>query len=968
MSSAPPTCELRLFRHADTAWTQVVRPWLAAAPGRLMRRYVVVPTRGQSHALKQRCLAEGVALLGVEFLSPGLARQKWLALARPAQPALGRELLLLGLRAILSRRLARLANVTPPPPELGLLKSLQSDAGRALDHFDELLQAGFNHEHFGLPLLRDLFGELSAWVRETGYDFAQLQSERGALTPVPPEAPRAGDALLIYGLSAEAWGEFFNVAALARRCGDLTAVLPEPALRGRGLDEQWVQLWEDFLGVEAVSLAEEEAAPSCEPVGQALTGEAPPSSPLPCEMLVGRTHADEMALVAGRIGSLLAAGAGNIAVIFPGPEMGHRRLAALLAARGQAFADLLETPGTPPIEVRVQRSLLRFYERGGRLEEFLELWTLLRTLDWVKAPPGAARAVCEQLFDECQSHLLAACANRLADGEHPDWRAVHKLAERLLPAWPAELTLTDALARFDRVCAGFLLPRPVGWDALVAFAERETRLLPLPLVTGTLAAFLPETSPAMVAGKGAFARVTFTTRRRATGVAWSHVIFTGANAGVWPVRHESGPWLTDEHRLVLNEVSRFSLGLFTGDDLAQLERDAYAAITRDTREGVVFSAALFDEEEPELKLIPNVWVERMLFWQKGADPGWSLERAWEASAASAPRAAASATAAPEELEQWQAIWVARRDPVRPFDEYFYCADLAERPANVAAGLIERGLRDPAELWYGAVLGVHAIDWRPFARATRKALGLFAHRLLAGALRGEAEEGDFHRVPPPTECRARLDAALAAWRRGRPGDRYWDSFHAELTHVTRALLEKVLTLKGGRFAVVEWTLPRRLTLPAGNGRVGVHGRMDVALADQPRWQGSTVNIVDFKTGAIRPLSPGRMAEQGEGLQLGVYLAAARELGAVDGRVWMLKPEAGGESFLAMADLNPALARLARLGEHLATGKYGQLTVDRTDYTHGFESPLACAPIRHAVLAGKYAATFGPPPETEEVEHE
>ena len=526
----------------------MVRPWLAAAPGRLTRRYVVVPTRGQSHALKQRCLAEGVALLGVEFLSPGLARQKWLALARPAQPALGRELLLLGLRAILARRLARLADVTPPPPEPGLLKSLQSDAERALDHFDELLQAGFTHEHFGLPLLRDLFGELSAWVRETGYDLAQLQSERGALTPVPPEAPRAGDALLIYGLSAEAWGEFFNVAALARRCGDLTVVLPEPALRGRGLDEQWVQLWEDFLGVEAVSLAEEEAAPSCDPVGQALTGEAPPSAPLPCEMLVGRTHADEMALVAGRIGSLLAAGAGNIAVIFPGPETGHRRLAALLAARGLAFADLLETPGTPPIEVRVQRALLRFYERGGRLEEFLELWTLLRTLDWVKAPPGAARAVCEQLFDECQSHLLAACANRLAAGEHPDWRAVHKLAERLLPAWPAELTLADALARFDRVCAGFLLPRPVGWDALAAFAERETRLLPLPLVTGTLAAFLPETSPAMAAGKGAFARVTFTTRRRATGVAWSHVIFTGANAGVWPVRRESGPWLPDEHR------------------------------------------------------------------------------------------------------------------------------------------------------------------------------------------------------------------------------------------------------------------------------------------------------------------------------------------------------------------------------------------------------------------------------------
>jgi hypothetical protein len=451
-------------------------------------------------------------------------------------------------------------------------------------------------------------------------------------------------------------------------------------------------------------------------------------------------------------------------------------------------------------------------------------------------------------------------------------------------------------------------------------------------------------------------------------VAWSHVIFTGANAGVWPVRRESGPWLPDEQRTALNEVSRFSLGLFTSDDLAELERDACAAITRDTREGVIFSAALFDEEEPELKLAPNPWVERLLFWQNGTNPDWSLERAWEALSTSAPPASTCAAVGPEELERWRGVWAARRDPGRPFDEYFYCADPALRPARVAAGLLERGLRDPVELWYGAVLGMRAVDWRPFVRASRKVLGLFAHRLLAGALRGDVEEGDFHRLPSAGECRERLDAALAAWRRSRPNDRYWDSFHAELTHVSRILLDKVLSLDGGRFAVVEWTLPRGVTLPAGSGRVGVRGRMDLAVADHPRWEGSAVNIVDFKTGAVRPLSASRMAVHGEGLQLGVYLAAARELGAANGRVWMLEPAAGGESFLAMEELATALALLSRLGEHLATGKYGQLTVDRTDYTHGFEPPLACTPVRHAVLAGKYAATFGTPPEAEEVADE
>ena len=946
----------------------MLRPWLTAVPGRLARRYVVVPTRGQAHALKQRCLTEGVPLFGVEFLSPGLARQKWLALVRPAMPDLRRELLLLGARIILARRLAAQRDAAPPPPEFGFLKSLQSDAGRALDHFEDLLQAGFNHEHFGEPLLRDLFGELTGWVRATGYELAQIQDQRAALTPVPPEAPRAGDALLIYGLSAETWGEFFQVAALARRCGDLTVVLPEPALRGRGLDEHWVKLWEDFLGVESTLLDEEDAAPSCAPVGQALTGEAPPSSPLPCEFLVGRTPADEMTLVADRIQALLAAGAANIAVVFPGPEADHRRLAALLGARGVAFADLLETPGTPPLEVRVQQALLRFHERGGRLEEFLELWTLLRALGWVQAPLGAARAVCAHLFEDCQSHLLADGAAALAACRQAHAGAVRRLAELLLPAWPPELTVGDALAEFARVCADFRLARPAGWDALVAFADAEKRLLPRTLVTGALAAFLPAASPAAAAGRGGFARVTFTTRRRATGVAWSHVVFTGANAGVWPVRRETGPWLPDERRLVLNEASRFSLGLLTSEDRAQLERDAYAAITRDTHEGVVFSAALFDEEEPELKRMPNIWLERMLFWQQhGTQPGWSVERTWESLAAGAAPDSAPAAVA-EELQRWRSVWVARRDPAQPFDEYFYCADPALRPAALAAKLIERGLLDPVEFWYDAVLGVKAVDWQPFARAARKDLGLSAHQLLAEALRGEVEAGDFRRLPPPEECRARLEAALAAWRRRRPSDRYWDSFQAELAHVTRVLLDKVLALAGGRFSVVEWRLPRGTTLRAGSCRVGVHGRMDVALTDRPGWEGSVVNIVDFKTGEVRPLSPERMARRGEGLQLGVYLAAARELGAAEGRVWMLKPEPGGESFLTMADLTPALTLLDRLGTHLATGKYGQLTADRTDYTHGFDAPLACAPIKQAVLAEKYAATFGPPPAPGEGEHE
>jgi hypothetical protein len=279
-----------------------------------------------------------------------------------------------------------------------------------------------------------------------------------------------------------------------------------------------------------------------------------------------------------------------------------------------------------------------------------------------------------------------------------------------------------------------------------------------------------------------------------------------------------------------------------------------------------------------------------------------------------------------------------------------------RPARLAARLIERGARDPAELWIEAVLGAKRTGWQPLARARRKSLGQHVHRLLAKVLCGAPAGGGFFTRPTLEESHARLAAALGDLRASWPRDRYWDSFHAELGELAAVLLAQVGTLAAGKFAAVELPLPAGAFVPLGpNDRVAVHGRMDLVLLDRPEWRGAQVDIVDFKTGADAKLSAAAMA-RGAALQLGVYLAAAESLGAAGGRVWMLKPGAPAAA-VRMDELPAALTPLAQLGRHLATGRYGALTPDRTDYSHGFEWPLACAPVRHAVLEKKFAATFG-----------
>jgi hypothetical protein len=932
----------------------VVRPWLAAAPGRLSRRYVVVPTRGQSHALKQRCMMEGVPLMGVEFLTPGLARQKWLALAGASRPAMRDELLVFGLRILIESRLAGLG---PEDAAGGFWKSLLSDVERALREFEALLNAGFGAEHFSVPQLREVFGALTAWVESLGYTLAPRQSVAAALTPVAPEAARPGEATLIYGFSGESWVDFFDLAAFARRGGDLTVVLPEPELRGaRALDESWIEMWEALLGVEAATLDALEPA-SCAEVAALWMGEGGAAGR--ARVLVGHTRTDEMALLAGALADLLASGADNVAVIFPRAGAAHLRLARLLTVRGLPFADLLTTVGPPTVDEQLQRALLAFYSRGARLEELLGLWPLLRALNFVRHPLGAVRMVCERVFDELQTHTLAACRPRLAAGEDQARRELVRVTDLLLPAWPEELTLADAAQRFEAICGRFNLAPPSGWSALTALAERETCPRPTRVVLAAFESLLPATSPVLDApGRGVFAPITLTTRRRAAGLAWSHVVLAESNAGSWPERVESSCWLPDDQRRALDATKRFSLGLFTGDDRRLLARQAYAAIAGDAREQVIFTAALFEEEEPELRLAPNAWLERVLLAQGPPENRLGdLERVFSSLARVGPREPAGETDAA--TGDWAAVWQRRRDPAVPFDDHFLAGPPAiTRPTQLAARLIERGVEDPAVLWFEAVLGVRQVGWRPLVRARKKSLGQMAHRLLAQALSGPPAEAGFRRKPGLAEARVKLTEMLAALRTQWPGDRYWDSFYAELAETAGRLLEKVYALETGSFVVVEAALPPGASIPLEGGeRLAVRGRMDLAFLDRPEWSGAQVDIVDFKTGAEGAMSAARMA-RGESLQLGIYLAAAESLGAAGGRVWMLKPDAAVGAALELSELPVALTALRQIGRHLTTGCYGALTPDRTEFTRGFEWPLACTPVRHAVLAQKFALTFGP----------
>ena len=942
-----PGAELFLSRFADSDWRGIIRPWLESGRGRLERSIVVAPTRGQTQALKQRCVDEGVSLLGVEFLTPGLARRKCGLAA-----GLGRGLQVLVLRVLIEQRLAGLP---AEDPSRGLWKSLASDLESAIAEFEDLLRAGYGPESFRLPELRELFGGFLEWLGRHGLSLGPLV-DRQALAGAG-DHPRLADRLLVLVGGPEGWPEFLGLLSLARRCPGARVIVAEPEFGGKSAaGEEWVGLWEKALGVDASVADVPDPSLSCAPVAELWMG-GEGSADL-ARAMVARSRTEEMELVADEVMRLLSQGSEAIAIVFPGAGAGQARLARLLEERGVPFADLIGVAGTPPVDTRIERALAEFYRRGCRLEELLALWPLLRSVSLTQLEPGRARAACQKFFDEVQSHSLEPHVGRLVASENTDAKEVGRVAAMLLPPWPATLSPAEALVLFGATLGKLGLAEPEGWSGLRDFADRASGPMPAAALIEALLAFLPEKGPMTGSSlRNGFARVTLTTCRRAAGVSWSDCIFAESNAGTWPERREPSCWLADEdRRLLSSSEGRLQVALPTSDDRAVLEKRLYCSIARDTRRRVIFTAALFSEEEPEVRLGPNVWLERVMWAQglfSGADGGsGAFERL--ARPRLRPKPAAPAPVA------WGQIWARRRDPAAPFDAFFFGDPGASSgPARLSASQIERGIKDPASLWFDVVLGVTRTEWRPFARMRSKAVGTAVHRVLAAALRGAPAEGSFSVLPELPAAEGRLKAELVRLRGLWPADRYWDSFHGDVAEAARALLARVYELPRPPFGGVEVRLPGGATVPVSDSAViSVSGQIDLVLSDRPGWEGAQVEIVDYKTGGDPRLSAARMESSGTSLQLGVYLQAAHSVGA-SGAVWMLKPDER-PARVGMDELGKATSKLRMIGRHLSTGIYGARTADRDEYTHVFEWPLACPPVPYAVLESKFAATFGASP--------
>jgi hypothetical protein len=902
---------------------------------------------------------EGVATLGVRFVTPGLIRTsvRGNQVVEEARPE--RSVLEFGLKQALADLQLR-GGVSDE--EEGLTLSLLSRPGASIDDWEDLVRSGLGEDSFPHPYIRKVFKRLRSWLKRNGFgvpyeDELQLHRAGGGESV-------SGKRALFYGFSAGYRAEWPDLSSYCREVEQIVSILPYPSFTGKPIDEQWVELWEEMAGCEAVSLPDQEERENGGLARDwALSLREQNEKPAfdGVRLLIGQNPAAEMALVFNQIVDWLSEESCQIAVLFPTRSPAVADLSHRLTQAGIRFCDEIATTGAPSQEVRLIRALLNYQRAGCSLEGLWDLARLMRGAGLFGLISGESRDWIERVFDLAQSHGVADAIGLPEVGRIRGSDEMIGLISEV-GFWPESLSIGAAIGRLTRNAAKWGIELPIRTGGLEQLRAGDDREYSRESVIDLLISSLPERAPRRGFVRDDFAPVVLTTRKRAESLVWSHIILAGSNAEEWPQPPEETYWLSDAARRELNRTLEGSLQLPLKEDASMLERLDYLALCNNVVGEVAFSACLQTNDGNEAERTPHPWLERILlskarFQGKREHVSGKAEDVLQSGWRDLCRSLPNGCVPLPELKEWLSVWIRRRDAEVPFDRYFYCAEASCLDGRRwSASLLERGFSDPVYLWYEGVLRLNKVGERPLERSRRKELGLLVHRLLAQALRGDQPPGTIHPAPPSEVGRTRLGKLLDTWRSLRPRDAYWESFYLELSKIAYELFDFVAGEIDGKFLAIEYPLPRDAILSTVHGELGVSGRVDLAILDQPEWSGASARIYDFKTGSDKPLDAGKMGRLGQSLQLGVYLQSALALGARSASVEMVSVGQACGPMIGDGELPLIQPAFDFLGELVHCGKFGQLTADRTRFQRIFEAPLACVPIPCAVLLKKFQATF------------
>lgn len=944
----------------DEAWSEYLLPWFRSAGGTAWRSpfptAVVTPSRAHAVQLIRRLSQEKVALFNVRFWSPGdLWRHLAAALHVGVTIAEDEDL-----RLIARSAAARVAKQFPDDVSVRTL-------AKAPDPLLELLRileaGGWGTEEVEGESFRLVAQSMRSVLKDAEAEtLSRRYFEMEGSTPTV-----AFESLAVVGFDAAHFAEYPLLKAAVRHANSSLVVVPNSTSRAETLDLIWAGSWEALCG--EVILCEEAAAGPMAQVCAAFddgAAKAGACSTSPISFAWTRDDVMQSQAIAREVARLVAAGAEHLAVIVPTVGPLSREISLNLAeAKLPHYCSL--SPVTMAADERAWTALLDLLADPtiARMRAFIALYPI-------------PKAMCACGHDELNSALtkaaeewllsnIGALGTLLAD-DRPD-------VSQFLLSWP-KLPEDAEVSKFAEqvIALGDRLEMPMlGARLRVAIA----RLGRLAAITTAGDAFCEWARSAVTDPRHAppddsahpAAKIHVLRLHEAVGNEWDHVIFAGQNEGIFPAPERQSGVFSEETLDRLNAQVKVLNGEATeagyaGDGQTVIRPGKSLCLGPAARRSLDVRnflrvlnscdrATMFlsqrDLIRPGAPLQPGAFLTRVYFLVGGshltAEMGSQMPYALPLVAEVAPEPDAAATGL---------AYAARRDASQPSGIFDYC--LAESPSwaiKMSASAWARAVRSPAIQWMNAFVGVSC--QRPQEDATwNKPLGIWVHGWLGGVTgKGFVENpGKEWEMRTTTVAEAFLSKAIRAQQSaGETLPLWWRnlwnqafaralSFARSLSTVQLQWVASELSLKSKSFAPQPG-----LALPCG-------GRLDMVFSDRKPptdddFDGAKLLLLDFKTGADKPLSPDRM-QRGEGVQLGLYGIRAALAGAAETDICLLKP---GDEIRAQMTAKQAeeLREIWTLfAKMLTSGRFGQGEPVRSDYGISAKFPLATLCVDQEVM--------------------
>jgi len=999
-----PAPQLLAITSAEENWRAVVEPWLQAQAATAWREQrptvVLTPGRAEGFYFRSRLVAEGKPLLGIRFWTPSDARKFLLAHYRlKPQTATQDELRLL-------TRMCAERLVPRDGPDTASLRSVIREPAAFLRAYDLLLGAGWNPATDGADYGRELARELQREL-ETSNTATQAGLHR-LLWREASQSPQLALAnLLVTGFNAAHWPLWDLLKAVVLSADQAVIALAQPRVFGEALDQLWINSWEDFAQTEttvpelSVDLPPTPFAPLAAFYEKGARESLPDLELAFCVTpdLAGQARA----VVLRTLDFLQREDCTRLGLVFPEANALALNVAGELKRLGILMNDGAGelTPGS--FECRAWPAWLELQDEPG----------VPRLIAWLRACEAEDRStgagptlnaetiagVLDGALGETLVDDLGFLARHLeSDRDKHNARAVAEFLHRRI-ALPVE----ETFVRFLELTREAFALR--GNESLLAELDIEPpdwlRKKKTVLSRRVFLDWLRESNDSQTRTRGKqgnhfYGRVHLLIYGQLGAQAWSHLILTGLNEGVWPRVFEAGAFGSRHELAALNQQARALNRRVRGEgaqgegqqivregfghcllpierqDLAlrdlcsALESTSHAvclaAMTTETGRGLlpsdffnyawqVTTGKLLDEESfRRLANTTAAWCrEHRSFFEQNQD------------------------APPIPIESTHVAHAARRDAAQPFGAYEFAYDIApERPVQLWCKEWESAWNHPATVWLESVVG--APPWPEGNLSWPRAIGTWAHDWLAQALREspatalvplvQAAAERMHRRTRERAAASRLE--LYPW---------WEQVWAQARSVAVGLAENLEPILRNRRFEAEYRLRRGLAtaLPGSTTTdFELKGRIDLLLyppgegsvdptaegfAGTPCW------VVDFKTGSAKALKLDDVA-QGFGLQSLLYAMAMRTLGAGATTFSLLTRNA---EMREQVDLDAALQSgpLFRSLEIMhRDGIFGMRPDADNDYGFSPKYPLATRFIARHILEAKWARVHGGLPDEEE----